>query len=174
MNDGLKIFLVFGIIGGAGFLAYKLLSKKDYPKVISNKKLLTLVRLEDGKVINNVKSTSVEPFNDNLKKDYMIVTYVGSPFLMKTSSLANSTIKGKSVDLYDFSGKKMITISIDDEILREKQIQYHNYDLWYNNKKVPSAKRVIYKSNFYWDITQALESNEIPQTAVKDYLIISR
>ena len=32
MNDGVKILLVLGLVGGAGFLAYKLLSKKETKK----------------------------------------------------------------------------------------------------------------------------------------------
>lgn len=38
MNDGVKILLVFGLVGGAGFLAYKLLSKKGTKS--TNKKTL--------------------------------------------------------------------------------------------------------------------------------------
>lgn len=167
MNDGLKIFLVFGIIGGAGFLAYKLLRKKNTTetKAIETTKSnpkRTLLSL-NGKERIEVLPKEIKPFDKTILNDYNIIIYNGNTFLVKNEDAGKVTISGSKIEVCSPSNvNAKITIKINDDDLRFDKIQKVGIvALIYKKKVVVSAKLILYKDDIMWDITEALQRNEI-------------
>lgn len=163
--DGVKIFFGVVLLGGAGFLAYKMMSKKNQPQVTTSttepkKTLLSL----DGHQEKVAKAKYVTPIDMSaMKKEFTPILFKGNTFLVKNGDVSKLTISGSKVDCYaPKNGTDKITIKINDDTLRNGDIKRMGYVLFAKNlKAVPSAKMVLYHDDLYWDITTALARNEI-------------
>ena len=117
MNDGVKILLVLGLVGGAGFLAYKLLSKKETKKKKRAKATATIQAQNDISKIAAPDKIEVYTYDDFTKKKSSKTVPIG--YLSKVSFPSNKyniTVYQGRLYLCDKEVKWLIPLNFEADI----------------------------------------------------------